>query len=80
MGQWNWDAVFHHIVEQCDKHGGYYRVTPEQVAHLKDGEVGVGWGEANLRRTILPRYRARYPSYRLNLACGRKCLECARAC
>lgn len=76
MSRWHWDRVFAHLVEQCDSHGGHYMLPPEEVEHLKDGDIGDGWGEASLRYIILPRYSARYPDYALNLAQGRRYLKC----
>lgn len=78
MAEWDWDRVFAYLVEQCDLHGGHYLLPTEEVAHFKDGDIGDGWGEANLRYIILPRYSARYPAYKLNLAKGRRYLECTR--
>ncbi len=60
---WDWDAVYKLLTHKCDEQGGYYRLSNEDAARLKTGAIGDGWGQANLRNEIFPRYRARYSEF-----------------
>jgi len=77
-GRWHWDKVFEHLVYMCDKHGGYYQLSIEEGAQFKDGQVGEGWGEYNLRQKIIPRYQKYYTDYEFGVSGNRKYLWCKR--
>jgi len=64
---WNWDEVFRYLVENCEKNGGYFELSIEEGSQFKDGKVGKGWGEMNLRRNIFPLYKQLYPKYNFRL-------------
>ena len=75
---WNWDEVFKYLVDMCNKHSGYYRLSIGEGAKFKDGPVGEGWGEYNLRCKVIPRYQSRYPDYEFGISGHRKYLWCKR--
>ena len=60
------------------EHEGYYKLSIEEGAQFKDGPIKRGWGEANLRQNVLPRYRRRYPNYEFGVTSDRKYLWCKR--
>jgi hypothetical protein len=75
---WDWDKVFEHLVRMCNTHGGYYKLPPQEVAQLKSGPIGKGWGRANLRQNVLPKYRKIYPYYEFGVSSDRKYLWCKK--
>jgi len=79
MKQWNWDEVFRILVEKCDKYEDKAKVTPKEVAHLKNGKLGKGWGRYNIYRSkILDIYRKKYPKYDFGIAGDRKYIWCRK--
>lgn len=75
---WNWDAVFELLTQKCEELGGYYELSNEEAAPFKIGEIGDGWGEANLRNTVFPQYRARYSDYDFGIGSSRQYIWCSR--
>lgn len=73
---WNWDDVFKFLVEHCDKNGGYYELSIKEGSQFKEGEIGKGWGEMNLRRNIFPHYKQLYPKYGFGLGSQRLYIWC----
>lgn len=76
-GQWDWPRVFAYLVGQCDRHGGYYELAPQEVAHLKRGAVGKNWGQPHLSDNVLPRFGPLYPDYRF-AAWDPRVIKCTR--
>lgn len=75
---WDWDEVFRYLVRKCNQHGGYYELSIDEGAQFKKGSVGKGWGEYNLRRNIIPRYRRIYPNYKFGISSDRRYLWCVK--
>jgi hypothetical protein len=77
-GRWNWDEVFHYLVNKCNENAGYYKLSIEEGALFKEGTIGKGWGAYNFRRNVIPRYQERYPSYEFGVSDDRKYLWCKK--
>lgn len=73
---WNWNEVFKILVQNCDKQGSESKLTIHEVVHLKNGPVGEGWGEYNLRKNIFGIYRKKYPNYEFGIRENRKYIWC----
>ena len=79
MKRWNWDEVFTTLVEKCDKQGYEAKLTPKEVAHLKNGKIGKGWGSYNIHRSeLFDNYRGKYPKYIFGIDGDRKYIWCRK--
>jgi len=65
---WDWDNVFQKFVQKCEEQGGGYCMSIGEGSEFKDGKIGIGWGEGNLRNKIIPRYKRKYPGYIFSIA------------
>lgn len=79
MKQWNWEKVFTILVNKCDKQGDEAKLTPKEVAHLKNGKIGKGWGRYNIYRSnIFDTYRKKYPKYDFGIDGERNYIWCRK--